>query len=119
VLHALIVKIHESRLDVTLHNSLAEAEKAAAKRVLRLMGESSALDLGEDMFLMSEANERDDHSEVVRLFERQQRRQVVFIQPVAAPKPSETLPANTTSACWGSLLAAGSVACSWIPSLFR
>ncbi len=84
--HALVVAIHESRVDVTLHNTLLDAERAAAKRVLRLMRESSALDLGDDTILMSEAYQREDHVEVVRLFEKQARRQVVFIQPVAEPK---------------------------------
>jgi hypothetical protein len=90
VSYALVVIVHETRVDVTLHNTLAEARKAAAERVLRLMRESSTLDLGDDLFLMSEANERDDYLKVVRLFERQERRQVVFIQPVAAPTPASS-----------------------------
>lgn len=85
-MHALVVLLNDSRVDVTLHPSAAEALRAAAKRVFRMMRESSALDLGDEVFRMSEASEREDWAEVVFLFEAQARRKVVFIQPVQIPE---------------------------------
>ncbi len=91
MLYALVVLVKESHVETTLHTTLLEARMAAAKRVFRLMRESSMVDLGEEAVLMSKANDRGDYDEVARLYERQVGRRVVFIQPVALPTGTSEL----------------------------
>lgn len=85
MIHALAIVVNESHLEVTLHPDHGHAVRVAAKRILRMMRESSACDIGEETVLLSEAHERGDFAEVVHLFELLARRKVVFIQPVEAP----------------------------------
>lgn len=82
---ALVLLIDAVRVEVSLHADREAAERKAAERALRLVMESSKVDLGEDSFQMVEDFEAGDFDRVIGAFQRLVRRKSVFIQEVRRP----------------------------------
>jgi hypothetical protein len=90
-LHVLAIILDGGAVETSLHETRAEAERAAAEQIMEKMLTESALDLSGILTAMDRAFVKGEYPDVIRFFERIKRRKAIFIQECQVNKSLATV----------------------------
>jgi hypothetical protein len=84
-LHVLVFVLDGGAVEISHHQTRAQAERVAAERIMRTMPTETTVDLSGVATAMDEAFTSGDDAAVIRFFERIKRRKPVHIQECRVP----------------------------------